>query len=167
MRLLVQPDTEQRFWDKVQKLNCGCWAWTGAKTKHGYGRFKYKGKLRSAHKFAYEVSIEAISDEAWVVRKSFCITPGCCNPEHLMVGDRSQASSNGYQRGTVNPPTGNTTTINTQEHKTSRKFTPQQVREIRVLLSEDVSVAQLTQRYKVDAHTIYHIKNNEHYKDVV
>ncbi|MEH2393685.1 MAG: hypothetical protein V7K21_19160 [Nostoc sp.] len=165
MRLLVQPDVEQRFWDKVQKLECGCWLWKGVKTKYGIGRFKYRGKLRSAHRFAYEVFYEAIPDDVWIVRRPECKTPGCCNPEHLMLGDRSIAMGNGCQRGTVNPP-DNASIINTQEHKISRKFTPEQVKEIRLLLSQDVSVIYLTWRYQVDAHTIYRVKNNEHYKDV-
>lgn len=164
MRLLVQPDVEQRFWDKVEKLESGCWQWTGAKTKHGYGRFKYKDKLRSAHKFAYEVSCEAVLGDVWIVRKPECKTPGCCNPVHLMVGDRSRATRNAYQRGTVNPP--NNIPILNAEGSRKRKFTPEQVKEIRLLLSQNVSVACLTQRYQVDAHTIYSIKNNKHYKDV-
>ena len=165
MRLLVQPDIEKRFWGKVEKLESGCWQWKGANTKYGIGRFKYKGGFRSAHRFAYEISHEAISDESWVIRKSFCPTPGCCNPEHLTKGDRSKAISNGYQRGNVNPPL-NFEEVNTQGSKIQRKFTPEQVKEIRYLLSQDFSVIYLTQRYQVDAHTIYSIKNNEHYKDV-
>ncbi|QLE47833.1 hypothetical protein FD724_06720 [Nostoc sp. C057] len=85
MRLLVQPKVEQRFWDKVDKLESGCWQWKGAKTKYGIGRFKYRGKLRSAHRFAYEIFVEHISDDVWIIRKSFCPTPGCCNPDHLMM----------------------------------------------------------------------------------
>ena len=28
---------EERFWDKVDRLDTGCWEWTGHKDKYGYG----------------------------------------------------------------------------------------------------------------------------------
>lgn len=165
MRLLVQPEVEQRFWDKVNKLDNGCWAWKGAKTRYGIGRFKIKGKSTSVHRFAYEITHETVSDNAWIIRKTFCPTPGCCNPDHLTVGDRSTATQNGYQRGNVVPPLVYEEP-NRQGSKAQRKFTPEQVKHIRTALADEISVIHLSQIYQVDTHTIYSIKKGEHYKDV-
>lgn len=34
---------EERFWDKVDKVNDGCWLWKGALFSNGYGHFQVNG----------------------------------------------------------------------------------------------------------------------------
>lgn len=48
-----------RFMSFVQKLPCGCWFWTGARSrgrgnKAWYGSFHYRGKSIRAHIFAHD-----------------------------------------------------------------------------------------------------------------
>ncbi len=38
----------ERFWSRVNKTD-GCWEWTAAKNRDGYGRFRVDGHRPSAH----------------------------------------------------------------------------------------------------------------------
>lgn len=167
-KLHIQQKEEARFWAKIEKQGLGCWIWLGAKTKAGFGRFKFRGKLVLSHRFAYKICCEDVPDDVWIIRKADCLTPGCCNPKHLTVGDRSQAVSHGVKRGTVVLPE-TYLTINTEladKSVSRRKFAPSQIKDIRQELALNGSVSKLAKSYGVDKHTIYSIKNARHYKDI-
>lgn len=74
----------ERFWPKVRKTE-GCWLWTGALTKAGYGLFGDGKQLVYAHRFAYELLVGAIEPGKEI--DHLCRTPACCNPKHLEVVD--------------------------------------------------------------------------------
>lgn len=59
----------------------GCWLWTAAKTGNGYGKIWYLGRLRPAHRVAYELMVGPIEDGLHI--DHLCRTPACINPEHL------------------------------------------------------------------------------------
>lgn len=61
--------------------NSGCWLWTGARTRHGHGRFKDGTKLVDADRFAYLNYVGELSDNLVVGHK--CETRSCVNPTHL------------------------------------------------------------------------------------
>lgn len=78
---------EKRFWSKV---NCGgspdvCWEWTRCKASSGYGQIRINGKARYAHRVSWALVNGAIPDGQWVLHR--CDNPGCCNPNHLFLGD--------------------------------------------------------------------------------
>jgi hypothetical protein len=54
--------------------------WLGA-TRLGYGRVLVSGKMRSAHRVAYELAIGPIPDGLTI--DHLCRNPGCVNPIHL------------------------------------------------------------------------------------
>ena len=72
-----------RFWEKVNKTD-GCWLWTSATDRDGYGVFTVKrGTVVSAHRFAYELSIGEIPNGFQI--DHLCRVPACCNPQHMEV----------------------------------------------------------------------------------
>jgi hypothetical protein len=74
---------EERFWAKVHKdPRTGCWLWTAATTQKGYGEFRYKGKVRRAHRVAFMWA------NGWLPAAPFqldhlCHNRACVNPGHL------------------------------------------------------------------------------------
>ena len=83
---------EERFWAKVKVVESGCWEWTGALDKHGYGIFWLserpgERKHMFAHCFAYELTNGAIPNG--LEPDHLCRNHKCVNPEHLEAVTRS------------------------------------------------------------------------------
>jgi len=77
-----------RFWSHVDRSGGpqACWPWTGAmEKKTGYGRVKFRGKARMAHRVAYELAVGPIPAGLQVdhVRARGCRRRDCVNPAHL------------------------------------------------------------------------------------
>lgn len=76
---------EKRFWEKVAYArNWKCWLWIGSKNNMGYGRINIKGKIKLAHRVAYELNIGEIPKGKFLLHT--CDTPLCVNPKHLLIG---------------------------------------------------------------------------------
>lgn len=78
----VKP--EELFWTKVQKGD-GCWIWTGAKERHGYGHFRAQGKDIRAHRYAWELHYGQ-PFPAGMEAMHTCDNKGCVNPAHIRPG---------------------------------------------------------------------------------
>jgi hypothetical protein len=68
-----------RFRAKLLPTPGGCWLWTAAKDRHGYGRYKVPGRTVFAHRYAYETLVGPLDQSI----DHLCRTPACCNPVHL------------------------------------------------------------------------------------
>lgn len=82
---MVPIPNHARFWKGVRMVLTpgACWNWKGA-TAAGYGRFKRKGKVLAAHRYAWEW-VNGPVPPGRIVRHK-CDNPRCCNPDHLEVG---------------------------------------------------------------------------------
>lgn len=76
---------EQRFNSFVEKT-AGCWFWNGAKTRFGYGHFKYDQVFHLAHRWSYAHFVGDLSEDQCVLHS--CDTPSCVRPDHLFLGTR-------------------------------------------------------------------------------
>ena len=77
---------DERFWAKVIKApGAGCWTWTGAKGKHGYGSFTVMGpsgwRRERVHIWAYVDRYGPVPDG--LVLDHVCRNTLCVNPDHL------------------------------------------------------------------------------------
>lgn len=86
----------------------GCWLWTGAKDKDGYGYMV--GSVnnvrwsKKAHRASYEHYIGPIPEGYDILHD--CDTPGCINPKHLHLGDAQLNSLEMVARGRTNNKKG-------------------------------------------------------------
>lgn len=80
IKALMDYLSQGRFESFICKLENGCWEWLGSKRK-GYGRFRYKGLMVSAHRLAFEQVKGEISDGLQL--DHLCRNHACVNPDHL------------------------------------------------------------------------------------
>lgn len=71
----------------------GCLIWQKETGKDGYGRVKYLNKKYASHRLIWALAnddFESLENNNLVIRHC-CPTPnrGCCNPEHLKIGTKS------------------------------------------------------------------------------
>lgn len=87
-----------RFWKKVIKSD-GCWKWTGAKHKFGYGMIRLGGvqpKI-TASRAAWLIHFGDIPSGMYVCHR--CDNPECTNPEHLFLGTASDNAVDKESKG--------------------------------------------------------------------
>lgn len=77
-------DVEERFWDKV-RIGDGCWEWTSARTKTGYGQFRLNGRTRQAQQVAWELW-HGLPFPAGMEACHTCDHPWCMRPSHVFIG---------------------------------------------------------------------------------
>jgi hypothetical protein len=77
----------ERFMDKVIIGPGGCWLWTAAVDRQGYGVFWADGKTHLAHRWAYS---QLVGGNMGMESHHTCKEPSCVNPHHLKVMSRER-----------------------------------------------------------------------------
>lgn len=88
---------KQRFWDKVEKRQDGCWIWTGETSvgTHGglrYGQFRIGAHRYAAHRVSWHIFHGAIPDGLQTDHR--CHNTLCVNPSHLHLVDQVRNTEN-------------------------------------------------------------------------
>lgn len=82
MQIAFSNAQMKAFTDKIwMEPNCGCWLWSAAVNKGGYGIFRANGKSSVAHRITYEMHIGKIPEG--LVLDHQCRVRCCVNPAHL------------------------------------------------------------------------------------
>lgn len=88
--------TQQRFEEKVKKMDSGCHEWQSVLHRDGYGKFYYNGNQIPAHRAAYQIYKGEIG--GFMVLHT-CDNRLCVNPEHLYLGNAKQNTADMHERG--------------------------------------------------------------------
>jgi len=185
------PPLEQRFWNKVQKINesNGCWLWTGATTK-GYGNFTIPiSRPVRAHRFSWELHNGPIP-EGWVVCHSCdALYPigdisyrRCVNPTHLFLATNEENSADMVRKGRVAKGKRAPRLVHPEsyarlkekragsglkgEANAAAKLTDQQVKAIREAFAQGTPIYKLALEYTVERNTIGKIVHRKTWKHV-
>jgi hypothetical protein len=76
----MDQHSSRRFVAKID-MTGDCWLWTASTDAYGYGQFRLDGKMRRAHRVAYEHYVGPIPDGLQI--DHLCRIRRCVNPEHL------------------------------------------------------------------------------------
>lgn len=94
----------QRFWSKVDRSGGydACWPWRGAVNPlHGYGQFRYGGRIVRAHRMALALAGVSLDDGQDALHE--CDNRLCCNGynqvSHVRPGTRAENNRDIYVRG--------------------------------------------------------------------
>lgn len=82
---MLSERQHRNFWRKVRVDPDGCWTWTAAANKDGYGVFQIgRGNQQMAHRTAYRLYTGVEPGKRLVCHT--CDNPGCVRKEHLFLG---------------------------------------------------------------------------------
>jgi hypothetical protein len=70
-----------RFLSYTKIVESGCIIWTGSIRRNGYGRFRYNGKIGTAHRWIYQYHHGEISKKLYI--DHICRVKSCVNINHL------------------------------------------------------------------------------------
>jgi hypothetical protein len=145
---IVITSPEIRFWDRVIKTDT-CWLWDNLTGRYGY--FYDGTKDVSVHRFSYELKYGKIPEGLNVCHK--CDVTHCVNPEHLFLGTQADNLKDCQLKGRKrNGPSYG-------EKNGNSKLTEDNVREIRVLLSQKMPMTHIGKLFSIDHSTVSSIRD--------
>jgi hypothetical protein len=86
---MSRKNTIEHIFSNLDKTsNIGCWIWTKAKDRDGYGLTRFNDQNITAHRLSYITHKGPIPARMFVCHT--CDNPSCCNPDHLWLGTNQE-----------------------------------------------------------------------------
>ena len=131
----------------------GCWEWTYAIHKVGYGALSNKFGGGYAHRAMWEAAFGEIPTGLYVLHK--CDNRKCINPDHLFLGTHldniRDMQQKGRQRGGSLPG----------ESNPNHKFSDQQITCILFDINNGMRKCDIERKYKMSERTFYRIARGQ------
>ena len=138
----IPKDTEKAFWEKVTRSD-NCWEWQAGKDKDGYGRFRYRGEKRQAHRVSWELMT---GQEPTDCVLHSCDNPSCVKPDHLSIGTTQENTRQMVNRGRHN----------------TRRLDPNKVKRARKLLTnKKITQEKIAKMLNISAGSVSNIKTGK------
>lgn len=162
-----------RFWEFVDKKDASeCWEWKGWRSPNGYGKYRES----RAHRVSWMIHFGPIpSDGSYhglcVCHR--CDNRGCVNPAHLFLAthyeNMQDMVTKGRRKGIVYKMKGGGTRRDKGiAYRYTTKLTAEQVIEIKsAIAAKRLSLRKIAQMYDVSRTTIWLIKKDKMWKDIV
>jgi hypothetical protein len=159
---------EQRFIKHLQKTDT-CWNWTGSCLITGYGCFRINQKTYRSHRIAYELWVNPIPKGQLVRHK--CDNRKCCNPNHLELGTHQDNSNDAKERGRTAKGIKNGLVLHPEKRARGERqgcavLTDDEAREIKILLSFELSNKYIAIMYNICPTIVSKIKTNKCYTHI-
>ncbi len=146
MRYSATQDPRE-FWEQVTPA--GCWEWTGARDRDGYGQTRIGMKRVKAHRKAWEILHGPIPAGLHVLHR--CDNPPCVRPDHLWIGTERDNQHDKWAKGR-----------GVLRH--GLKFSPEQIRDIRIRYATGtIRQRDLASEYNTDQATISEVIRRKTY----
>ena len=148
------------FWSHVDI--CGpddCWLWLLSTNSRGYGKYHRRGKLRLAHRIAWELHHKIELRSSKVKIRHSCDNRPCCNPRHLKRGSQKQNIRDMFRRGRRPKD------MNVGVNNGRARLDEVKVKAIRILL-RSITVYALSKSLKIPRTTLWSIKNRVTWRHV-
>jgi DNA-binding CsgD family transcriptional regulator len=155
----VSEPLRERFWSRVDMSAGpdGCWLWTGARHRFGYGVVGISGRKTTT---AHRLSLQWATGEVGEIAMHKCDNPPCVNPAHLQWGTQLDNMSDAAAKGRI--ASGERNGSRTRPDRVARgearpsKLTERDVLEIKA--SSGVPQKELARRFGVHQGTISKIR---------
>lgn len=163
-------DWEDSFWEKVDKNPQGykgCWEWTGATLRKGYGQFRRK-ELKpeaAAHRISWRLTYGEIPKGMCILHK--CDNPPCVRPDHLFLGTKKENSQDMTKKRRHRLQQHPELKVKLQgENNPRAKLVPDQVREIRKRYDEGENTVTLSNEFGVETAAISKIGKRQRWRSL-
>ena len=144
----MKPRDIDRFWSKVDKTAAnGCWEWTAAKHKDGYGIFWVDNTVFLSHRISAKYFANLNIDNLCICHS--CDNPSCVNPQHLFAGTQADNVKDMDNKGRRHNRKG----INNGRAKLSEN-------DIKDIQTKQLSYKEYMKKYNISNKTVYNIWNN-------
>ena len=147
----ISAELTNRFLDKVEENENGCWLWMAGLFGDGYGAFFINGKTHRAHRVSYSLFVDDITEGMNVLHK--CHVRRCVNPSHLREGTQAENIQDMFAAGRNPPQSG--------ESNPSARLTMEVINNIReISCMRTHTQIEIAKMFDVDQSTISRILAN-------